>query len=165
MKNRIILFMTSFAIWLLFSWSVSWQHLITGIAVSALVSLLTAGLFKEHQFKFKGVKRYFLFFFKYCPVFLWELVKANLDVAYRVAHPNLPINPGIVKVRTNLKSETALTFLSNSITLTPGTLTVDVDSKNGYLYVHWINVLSPDVEEATAHIVARFEKILREIFE
>jgi multicomponent Na+:H+ antiporter subunit E len=93
------------------------------------------------------------------------MIKANFDVAYRVVHPKLPIKPGIVKVKTRLKSDTGLTFLANSITLTPGTMSVDIDRENGYLYIHWINVKSADVEKATEIIVSRFEKILEKIFE
>jgi multicomponent Na+:H+ antiporter subunit E len=90
---------------------------------------------------------------------------ANIDVAYRVLHPALPIKPGIVKVKTSLKTDTALTFLANSITLTPGTMSVDIDTDNGFLYVHWINVKDKDVEAATKIIVERFENILAKIFE
>jgi multicomponent Na+:H+ antiporter subunit E len=109
--------------------------------------------------------RYWYFLAYYLPVFLWECFKANVDVAYRVAHPRLPIKPGIVKVKTSLKTDTGLTFLANSITLTPGTLSVDIDRDNGILYVHWINVKKKDVESATKIIVVRFERILRKIFE
>ena len=92
-------------------------------------------------------------------------MKANIDVAFRVSHPECPINPGIVKVKTNLKSDTALTFLANSITLTPGTLSVDIDQSQGVLYVHWINVRSQDTGKATRMVVERFERILKRIFE
>jgi multicomponent Na+:H+ antiporter subunit E len=98
-------------------------------------------------------------------MFLWECFKANLDVAYRVLHPRLPIHPGIVKVRTKLTTDTALTFLANSITLTPGTMSVDIDKDNGILYIHWIDVKTKDVESATRIIVDRFEKVLKKIFD
>jgi multicomponent Na+:H+ antiporter subunit E len=101
----------------------------------------------------------------YLPIFIWECIKANFDVAYRVGHPDLPINPGIVKVKTSLKSDTGLTFLANSITLTPGTLSVDVDQEEGFLYVHWIDVKDKDIEKATKLIIGRFEPILKRIFE
>lgn len=65
------------------------------------------------------------------------MAKANFDVAYRVITGK--INPGIVKMSPGLKTDTALTFLANSITLTPGTLSVDTDDEKN-LYVHWINV-------------------------
>lgn len=165
MKTKIMIFLMAFITWILLSWSYDWQHLLVGFFSALLVVFLTAGVFEGHSFKFNGFKGYMLFIFKYCPRFIWELVKANIDVAYRVMHPAMPIKPGIVKVKIGLKSDLAVTFLANSITLTPGTLTVDVDRKNGYLYVHCIYVKSQDVNEATKNIVSRFEPILKEIFE
>ena len=99
----------------------------------------------------------------YIPVLVWECIKANFDVAYRVIHPGLPINPGIVRVKTNLKTAIAKAILANSITMTPGTLTVDIASDN--LYIHWINVKSLDTDQATKRIVSRFEKLLTKVFE
>jgi multicomponent Na+:H+ antiporter subunit E len=98
------------------------------------------------------------------PVFLYYLVKANFDVMYRALHPQMPIKPGIVKIKTNLKTDSAITALANSITLTPGTLTVDV-TDDGYLYIHWINVAAEDVEQATKHISETFEWFIKRIFE
>ncbi len=95
-------------------------------------------------------------------VFLRELIKSNLDVAMRVVQPDLPINPGIVKVRTKLKSRLGRAFLANSITLTPGTLTVE--TKGEYFYIHWIDVTSQNIEEATQKIVSNFEKYLEVIY-
>ena len=91
------------------------------------------------------------------------MAKANFDVAYRVLHPKMPISPGIVKVKTGLKSEMARTFLANSITLTPGTMTVDI--KDDHLYIHWINVRHTEVEDASKDIVSRFEPLLKKIFD
>jgi multicomponent Na+:H+ antiporter subunit E len=106
-----------------------------------------------------------LFWFLVYVVFLaWYVVKANLDVAYRVLHPAMPIRPGIVKVNTRLTTPAAITMLSNSITLTPGTLTVNA-TIDGVLYIHWIYVKSEDVEEATQRIVGRFEWFIAKVFE
>jgi multicomponent Na+:H+ antiporter subunit E len=84
-------------------------------------------------------------------------------VAYRVLHPRLPIKPGIVKVKTNLTSDIGKTFLANSITMTPGTITVDIVDE--YLYIHWIYVHSMDPEVYTHRIMGRFEKFIKRIFE
>ena len=70
-----------------------------------------------------------------------------------------------MKIRTSLKSDTGLTFLANSITLTPGTMTVDIDRDRGILYIHWINVRHMDIERATQDIAGKFEPILRRVFE
>ncbi len=165
MKSRVVLLLIAFVIWSLLSWVPDTQHLIAGIFVAVLVTILTGDLFITRPHLLKHPLRYLYFFAYYLPVFLWEVIKANIDVAYRVLHPQLPINPGIVKVKTALKSDTALTFLANSITLTPGTMSVDIDRDKGILYIHWINVKAKDVQEATEIIVQRFEKILEKIFD
>ncbi|MFN3966967.1 MAG: Na+/H+ antiporter subunit E [Endomicrobiia bacterium] len=164
MKSRIISFFLCLIVWLGLSWSVDWQHILVGFVVSFSVSYLVGDLFTQNPWKFKQPKRY-LWVIYYLIVLLWEMFKANFDVAYRVLHPKLPIRPGIVKVKTKLKSDAALTYLANSITLTPGTFTIDIDKENGYLYIHWINVVTEDIEKATEIIVKRFERILERIFE
>lgn len=164
-KKQITLFVIAFLVWCLLNWIPDWQHALVGIFVAAFVAFVTGDLFIQRPHILKHPKRYVYFIFYYLPVFLWEALKANIDVSYRVLHPKLPLNPGIVKVKTTLKSDTALTFLANSITLTPGTLTVDIDSEKSVLYIHWIDVKAKDVESATREIVERFEKILKHIFD
>jgi len=70
----------------------------------------------------------------------------------------LPIDPGIVKVQTGLKTPLGRLLLTNSITLTPGTITVEM--KGPDIYVHWINVQDSDPVAATKAIVGDFEKYL-----
>lgn len=165
MKSRIILFIIGFLVWCLLTWVPDTEHLVVGVLVSLLVAFLVGDFFVTRPHMLAHPERYLYLIFVYLPFFFWECFKANIDVAYRVSHPGLPIKPGIVKVKTNLKSDTGLTFLANSITLTPGTLSVDVDKDDGLLYVHWIYVKDTDVEKATQDIVRRFEKILEKIFE
>lgn len=165
LKKQINLFLTSFLVWCLLSWVPDWQHVVIGVFVAAFVAYMIGDLFVERPPLLKHPHRYWYFIAHYIPVFIWEVLKANVDVAYRVLHPQLPIHPGIVKVKTTLKSDTALTFLANSITLTPGTMSVDIDRDIGIIYVHWIDVKAKDVEAATKIIVERFEKILGKIFE
>ena len=163
-KSHIILFFLALLIWSFLTWPLDTQHLIVGILVSGFVSFMTGDMFVKRAYVFKHPSRYFWFLY-YIPLFIWECIKANIDVAYRVAHPDLPIKPGIVKVKTTLKSDTALTFLANSITLTPGTMCVDIDCENGFLYIHWIDVKDKDIKIATEIIVKTFEDVLRRIFE
>jgi len=165
MIKKIILFSVAFIMWCFLNWVPDAQHLIVGIFVSVLVAILTGDLFVQRPHIWANPRRYWYFLGQYVPIFLWEVIKANIDVAYRVIHPDLPINPGIVKVKTDLKSDTALTFLANSITLTPGTMSVDIDKDKGILYVHWIDVKAKGTEEATKIIVKKFEEILEKIFE
>ena len=163
-KSEVITFFVSFFIWLALSWEISAVSLALGVIVSFIVAATAGQLFSDAPHKWAQPRRYF-YFFLYIFVFLWECVKANIDVALRVIKPAMPINPGIVIVKTALTSEAALTFLANSITLTPGTLSVDVDSEKKLIYVHWIDVKDRDIEKATRIIVSRFEGLIGKALE
>lgn len=163
-KGRFVSFIITFIIWIGLNWNFDAQHLVTGILVSLFVVLITGDFFVKYPAKFMQLNRYAWFAY-FVPVFLWDMLKANFDVAFRVIHPSMPIKPGIVKIKTNMKSETGIVFLANAITLRPGTLSVEIDSENGFLYIHWINVKSTNVAEATKMISERFERILTKVFE
>ena len=163
MKLRFVLFISAFLAWILLSWSADIQYIISGIVIGILVASLTADIFPANPKIFNNPGRY-LWFIYYLSVFCWECLKANIDGAYRVIHPDLPLNPGIVKVKTRLRSETGLTFLANSLTLTPGTMVIDIDREAGFLYVHWVDVRTKDIEKNTELIVRKFEDILLRIF-
>jgi len=164
MKSRIILLILVFVVWILLTWPFDFQNASVGIVAALFISILTGDLFIRKATSLKRASRY-LWFGYYVPLFLWECLKANIDVALRVLSPKVRINPGIVKVKTTLKSDTGLTFLANSITLTPGTFCVDIDPEGGFLYIHWIDVKSQDADEATQLIVNTFEMVLKKIFE
>ena len=163
---RGVLFILALVTWILINWSLDIQCLAVGVMVGILVSYLASEVFLPLKWQsiLKGIKRcpWLLY---YIVVFIWECIKANIDGAYRVIHPDLPIKPGIVKVKTTLRTDTALTFLANSLTLKPGTMTVDLDKANGFLYVHWADVKSQDIEKATEFIVGKLERILKRVFE
>ncbi|MFC1510986.1 Na+/H+ antiporter subunit E [Candidatus Margulisiibacteriota bacterium] len=162
MINRIFVFLISMAAWLVLTWSREPGSLVVGLIASLIVALVFGKMLRLNLGKAFSPMRYF-WFVVYVLVLAWEMIKANLDVAYRVLHPELPINPGIVKIKTNLTNELAQTMLANSITLTPGTMSVDLIGAN--LYIHWINVREKEVEAASQAIAGRFEKILARVFE
>lgn len=162
MMKNITLFIIVFILWLLFTFNLQFANILVGLAAALLTTVLFGKRFLSRWKSFYNPKRYFWLII-YIFVFIWECVKANFDVAYRVSCPKMPIKPGIVKVKTSLKTDIAKTFLSNSITMTPGTITVDVI--DDYLYVHWIYVKSKDPEVYTHKIAGRFENMLKRIFE
>ncbi len=164
MQSKIVLFVIGFIVWSLLTWPLDFQHLIAGLIVAAFVVFIAGDLFSRRPKHSSHITRY-IWFCYYVPVFLWEYLKANIDVVLRVLNPKLPINPGIVKVKTTLKSDAGLAFLANTITLAPGTFCVDIDAEKGVLYIHWIDVKTQDTDKATELIVSRFEKILKKIFE
>lgn len=151
-----------FLVWLAFTSTLQIQEVLVGAATSMLVALFTLRFFDCCTFSFLSPGRLFNVI-KYIIVFIIEMIKANFDVARRVISPSLPINPGIVKIKTELKTNYAKMVLANSITLTPGTLSVDII--DDYIYIHWIDVKSTDPEQAFKDIAETFEKILLKIFE
>lgn len=165
MRSRSIFFLLALLTWLILTWPFSWPELIAGILVAGGISLLIGDLLLGRVHLLSHPSRYLLFLFVYLPRLIWEVFKANFDVAYRVLNPRLPIRPGIVAVRTSLVSDVGLTFLANSITLTPGTMTVDVDREKGLLYIHWIDVEGQDAAEIRERTIGRFEGVLIRIFE
>ena len=160
--KKIAFFFLLLATWLLLTWSVNPQDVFAGVGVSLLLAAALGSIYPAVPERLCHPRRW-LWFLAYVPYFLYACIKANFDVAYRVLHPDVPIRPGIVKVHTTLQSDLAKTFLANSITLTPGTLTVDIDGQD--LYIHWINVTTDDPQKQTELIVSRFERMLKEIFE
>jgi multicomponent Na+:H+ antiporter subunit E len=147
---------------MLLTFSMSVPNIIAGTAASLLCVMFFGRFFVKNVHKLLQPQRYFWFLI-YLIVFIWECIKANIDVAYRVLHPAMPIRPGIVKVRTELKSDLARMLLANSITMTPGTISVDIIEND--LYIHWIYVRSEDPEVYTPMITGAFEKYIKRIIE
>jgi multicomponent Na+:H+ antiporter subunit E len=113
------------------------EELIVGAVFAAMVSGILTNRFIGKNLRMLNPVRWLTFLVYLFPFFL-AMARANIDVAYRVITGR--INPGIVKIDPNLRNDTSLTLLATSITLTPGTLSVDVDQKTNELYIHWINV-------------------------
>lgn len=159
-------FIFCYLFWMVFTWTFTPQELFTGAVISLLVAYLTARFFiHEDAFYLFNPSR-FLNLILYVFIFLIELVKANIDVAKRALSPSLPINPGIVKVPVDVESEYGLSMLANSITLTPGTITMEVVEENNknYFYIHWIDVSEKDRNKAGEAIKGTLEKWVRRIW-
>jgi multicomponent Na+:H+ antiporter subunit E len=170
MPERLVLFAVAFVFWLLLVWPVSpvdghllVGDIVAGVFVAAFVALVMKEIIRVNFIRFLNPRSWF-WCFVYFFVFTWYAIKGGIDVAYRVLHPAMPINPGIVKVKSVLKTSTGRTALANSITLTPGTLTMDVTT-DGVFYIHWLNVSTLDEEEAAEQTLRRFEWYIQRIFE
>jgi len=151
-----------FAIWMALTSSLQIQEVLTGVITAGIVASFTWKNFTTKGLRYLHPKRIF-YILLYILVFLKELVKSNFHVAWIVIHPKLPISPGIVRFPTKLKSETAKLILANSITLTPGTLSVDI--KDNMYYIHWLEAQNMTDEEAAQNIAGPFENLLIKIFE
>ncbi|MRR19528.1 hypothetical protein EG827_04985 [bacterium] len=158
----VAIFILSMIFWLL----VTFRFTVGNIAAGAVASAITAAIFGRYYFhnvyKFLQPRRW-LWFVVYLVTFIWACIKANFDVAYRVLHPAMPIRPGIVKIKTTLRSEFARMLLANSITMTPGTITVDIIGDE--LYIHWIYIRSEDPAIYTKMITGTFEEYIKKFAE
>ena len=148
-------------IWLLLNSSFNPFVIGSGVMVSAVIAMF----FCKSCDVFTAIRltpKPFLYTIIFLVVFFKELIKSNLDVAIRVLTPSLPIKPGIVEVKTKLKSKIGRIFLANSITLTPGTFTIEIYEDS--LFIHWIDVKSENIEEDTKMLVHKFEKYLEVMY-
>ena len=129
------------------AWSI--EELVSGVALSLVAGLIASRVAvrtkeegKRSPYRMLNPLRWITFLVYLVGPFLFAMIKANIDVAYRVITGR--IRPGIVRLSPGLKTDLGVTLLANSITLTPGTLTVDVDEESRDLYVHWIHVTDPE---------------------
>jgi multicomponent Na+:H+ antiporter subunit E len=100
---------------------------------------------------------------RFAGFFMWQLVLANFRVAYEIITPPHTMHPAVVAVPLDVTHPTAVTLLANLITLTPGTLSLDVSPNGQTLYVHAMHV--PDVDAFRREIKEGFECYIKEIFE
>jgi multicomponent Na+:H+ antiporter subunit E len=162
MSRRITYFVLGFVVWMLLVYTLHYQEVIAGLGVALLTAVFFGQYLPVQPSKLLNPVRWF-WLLVYIPVFGYMCLKCNIDVALRVLSPGLQIKPGVVKIRTSLKSEIGRVFLANSITLTPGTMTVEM--KDDVLYIHWIEVGTDDMSAASRAIIGPFEYFLARIFD
>jgi len=147
-----------FGVWLLLTGSFAWDEMMIGLLVCAGVALLSRNQLAILE-DIKWSLLFPLYLAHYLVIFLIALIRSNFDMAARVLSPRLPINPAMVEIQTTLQSDFGKLLLANSITLTPGTLTVDVIGDR--LKIHWVDASKgDDLASATQAIAASFEKSL-----
>lgn len=166
-------FILSFLFWILFLMQdfnilkLGAQEIVVGAIVAIIVSLFSSQYFAREDGMLLFKKFRIINLIVFIPIYLWELIKANFSVAIKSLSPNIDINPGIVKITTDLNSDYGLAMLSNCITLTPGTITMDIyedeDNKNS-MYIHWIDATTEDTKEASEIIKGKFEYFVRRLF-
>ncbi|MEM0466806.1 MAG: Na+/H+ antiporter subunit E [Candidatus Thermoplasmatota archaeon] len=144
----------------------SWIELFFGIILAVIVGIIARNIFIKNNFRMLNPIRWFIFIGYIIGPFFIALIKANLDVAYRVITGK--IKPGIVKISPDLHTDLGITMLANSITLTPGTLSVDIDEEQNTLYIHWINVDEDSIKQKPVpyqKICGKFPTWIRRIAE
>jgi multicomponent Na+:H+ antiporter subunit E len=132
----ILIVLTLFVYWLLLSGHYAWWLVAFGAVLSVLVVLFcwVKGITDEEGFPVGLIPRAVF----YWPWLLWQIVLSGLNVTRLILAPSLPISPTLVKVEADQKTAVGLTTYANSITLTPGTITVEATEKGRALWVHAI---------------------------
>lgn len=152
----IVTFLLLFLNWVIWSGMLDLFHLSLGVVACAIVTFTTHDLlFKEEkissQLLYEAVR-----FIRYIPWLIYQIVLSNLHVAYLALSPKMPIDPQLIKFKSNLKKEISRVTFANSITLTPGTITADIE--DGEFYVHALSrktaddLMNGDMEKRVAHI-------------
>ena len=155
-----LVYATSFLFYLaLGGWHVTDPYeLLTGVATASVVTLtLSRVALKGELPSLRLVGASVVRLAMYTPILLWEIAKANVALAYVVLHPRLPIDPRIVEFDAAVWGDMPVTTLANSITLTPGTLTIDVERQ--HFLVH---ALIPDGEDDL--LEGTLERLVRFVF-
>lgn len=148
-------------LWMMFTFSLDFFSLLLGGTICCIVAFFTYDLFLEqHEVHRKNLFPRLELFLLFLLTLLVKIYLASFDTAERVITGN--IDPKIVRIRTRLKSDLAQTILANAITLTPGTLTIDID--RDYLYIHWLKSKTTHTQYAAELIKGHFEIWLRRIF-
>jgi multicomponent Na+:H+ antiporter subunit E len=131
MQKRFLLNVMLTLIWVALTGTFTYINLLIGFVISYFVLWIISRNSEDKRYFTIAFKIIGFFFF-----FLYEMVKANLQVAYEVMTSHLHMKPGIVKIELEAKTDLEITLLSNLISLTPGTLVLDVSDDRRVMYVH-----------------------------
>ncbi len=153
MKGSVLLFLLLWIFWILLSGFDFWDIILGGV-ISAIISAVF-GYFFLSEAKTSYIKG-FLIFLAYIPYYVFNEIIDVFDVSYRILTGR--INPGIVDVPHAHMHEWGITVLSNSITMMPGTLTLEAEPDR--LFVHWLNMKGDK-----KRVVDRFQWILKRIWD
>ncbi len=156
MKGRFLSNILLTFVWVALTGSFAFLNFLFGFVISfAILWVITIGRSDAKYFKILPKVVAFIFFF------LYELIKANIQVAYDVITPKFYMTPGIVRVPLDAETDMEITLLANLISLTPGTLSLDVSDDKKVLYVHSMYI--SDKEKFINGIKSGFERRLLEI--
>ena len=158
MSYQIILNMILALTWMFLTTSATGSSFVIGYLLGAIILYLFRRFFDTPFYLRKVVS-----VVKLLLIFIRELLIANLDVFKAILRPKLELKPGIFSYETSLKKDWQITLLANMITLTPGTLVMDISPDNQTLYIHALNV--GEIDEMTAGIRDSFERIIKEVSE
>jgi len=156
MRAQFLLNLILTIVWVFLTGSLAVVNFIFGFLLSYLVLWIISRKHESRKY-FRITPRIISFIF----YFIYELFRANIQVAADVVTPKFYMEPGIVAVPLDAKSNLEITLLANIISLTPGTLSLDVSDDKSVLYVHAMYI--KDKEQFIQEIKNGFERRILEI--
>ncbi|HHU61063.1 MAG TPA: cation:proton antiporter [Natronincola sp.] len=144
-KRQIVLFIALLLFWLLLSSEYDAQHIITGVLLSLLLTWFWRDL--SHLLPSKSLTRDLPGLLLFSMTLIWEIILANISVARSVLSSSDKLDSGFVSFKPELETSWGRVLLANVITITPGTLTIDVNPDTGVFMVHG---LTKDMREGLA---------------
>ncbi|MCI0395521.1 MAG: Na+/H+ antiporter subunit E [Chloroflexi bacterium] len=156
-RHFVGVFLVSFLTWMVLIGNLHPAEIVWGLAISLIISRFTYRFLLFNFWGWMYDPYRWLQLGKLLLEFGRQIIVQNVTLALRVFRPDLPIRPGIVAVPTKLRNDVQLTLLGSLMTLTPDTVTMDIDQQRGLIYVHWIDVKTTDPQEARRLISASLE--------
>ncbi len=153
-------------IWCLLQQKLTVSEFVIGAVLGYIIIYLHRSVLDDRKaerrtLSFKEYVVYLVRIVRYTLVFLYEVLKANIDVVKIVLSPKLNMTPGIIAYKMDVKTDAGISLLANSITLTPGTLSVDISEDRTTLYIHALHI--EDAEDLKKSIHDSLEKYSKEI--
>lgn len=152
------MFLLFFLVWLIFNGKVTLEIIIFGLVIAALMFAFICKFMGHSIHREMNYMKKIGYFFRYILILIWEIIKANMAVIHLILTDREEVEPVLISFRTTLKTEMAKAILANSITLTPGTITVSLEEDK--LVVHCLDKsLAEGIEDSV--FVKMLEKLER----
>lgn len=145
------------AVWMLLQEALTWENFVVGYFLGFAILYFTVG-----RLQLPPYTKPVIAFAKLSWVFFIEVIKSTVRVVYLVLHPRLPVSPGLITVPLDVKSDEGITMLAGLITMTPGTLSVEVSADRAFLYVHALE--ADDPEGSIKEFKEVFERRVMEVY-
>ena len=168
MKKKLLTFILTLSLWFIFTGRVNIQVFLLGTIICSLISLMLAdNVFRLVKTKYR-TKEFFLkiyYIFLVFSAFIYDIFLSAVRVSRHAFEIKPSFSPRIVRIKTSLENINSIAILTNFITLTQGTLTINFDILNRNYFIHWIDIQSDDEGEVKKALISNHENLIAKIFD
>ncbi|MEM4876295.1 MAG: Na+/H+ antiporter subunit E [Sulfolobales archaeon] len=162
--NKIVIMLTSMIFYMILAGAVTELTIATGLAISSIVTAIFDGIVIQRILSPKDIIR-IIYAVEYLLRFIVVEIAGHIKVTKIIMSRRMSVNPAVVWIPLELKSDYAISAIALTITNTPGTIAVDFDRGKGVLYVHWLIAKRKSTAEIKKEIVGRFEELAKKVFD